>query len=47
MAYTYEQSVSVIIRAPKTVAAVPNQNVYAHATGMVINSQASFTESAF
>ena len=33
MAYTYEQSVSVLIRAPKTVAAVPNfvQNVYAHA----------------
>ena len=31
MAYTYEQSVSVIIRAPETVAAVPNWNVYAHA----------------
>ena len=33
MACTYEQSVNVIIRAPKTVAAVPNfiQNVYAHA----------------
>ena len=33
MAYTYEQSVSVVFQAPKTVAVVPNflQNVYAHA----------------
>ena len=32
MAYTYEQSVSVIFRAPKTVAAVLKflLNVYAH-----------------